>query len=113
MNSLNASLDSLLIQYRLHLEATNKSPKTISWYLDILRRFFDFLELNNLVKPVDELNKEALEAYILHRKTAQRWPNNPNIKEENKGKLSPYSIQGDVRAIKAFWSWLLYQGYIG
>jgi len=80
--------------------------------LDILYRFFDFLELNNLMKPVGELSKEALEAYIIHRKTAKRWPNNPHIKEEKKGGLSPYSIQGDVRAIKAFWSWLLYQGYI-
>ena len=112
MNSLNVSPDSLLIQYRLCLETSNKSPKTIKWYLDILYRFFDFLELNNLMKPVDELNKEVLEAYIIHRKTAKKWPNNPHIKEENKGGLSPYSIQGDVRAIKVFWSWLLYQGYI-
>lgn len=112
MNSLNASPDSLLIQYRLGLETSNKSPKTIKWYLDILYRFFNFLELNNLMKPIDELGKEALEAYIIHRKTAKKWPNNPHIKEENKGGLSPYSIQGDVRAIKVFWSWLLYQGYI-
>ena len=112
MNSLNASPDSLLIQYRLSLETSNKSPKTIKWYLDILYRFFNFLELNNLMKPIDELGKEALEAYIIHRKTAKKWPNNPYIKEENKGGLSPYSIQGDVRAIKVFWSWLLYQGCI-
>lgn len=112
MNSLDASPDSLLIQYRLSLEASNKSPKTVEWYLDILYRYFNFLEHSNLMKPVDELGKKALEAYIIHRKTTKRWPNNPHIKEENKGGLSPYSIQGDVRAIKAFWSWLLYQGYI-
>ena len=112
MDSLDVSPNSLLIQYRLSLEASNKSQKTVEWYLDILSGFFDFLKLNNLMKPVDELSKEALEAYIIHRKTAKRWPNNPYIKEENKGKLSPHSIQGDVRAIKAFWSWLLYQGYI-
>lgn len=108
----NLSVAGLLDQYRLYLEASNKSPKTISWYLDILRRFFNFLELNNLMEPVDELGKEALEAYIIHRKTTKRWLNNPHIKEENKGGLSPHSIQGDVRAIKVFWSWLLYQGYI-
>jgi len=108
----NLSVAGLLDHYRIHLETSNKRPKTIKWYLDILYRFFDFLELNNLMKPVDELNKEVLEAYIIHRKTAKRWPNNPHIKKENKGGLSPYSIQGDVRAIKVFWSWLLYQGYI-
>ncbi len=112
MNSLDVSPDSLLIQYRLSLEASNKSPKTIDWYLGILHKFFNFLEHNNLMKPVEELDKKALEAYIIYRKTTNRWPNNPHIKEENKGRLSPYSIQGDVRAIKAFWNWLLYQGYI-
>jgi len=112
MNSLDASLDNLLIQYKLSLEASNRRPKTIQGYSDILSRFFKFLQLNNFMEPVDELSKEALEAYIIHRKTAKRWANNPYIKEENKGGLSPYSIQGDVRAIKAFWSWLLYQGYI-
>ncbi|MBA7679238.1 Tyrosine recombinase XerC [subsurface metagenome] len=112
MNSLDTSPDSLLIQYRLSLEASNKSSKTIQWYLDILCGFFNFLEHNNLMKPVDELGKEALQSYIIHRKASKRWPNNPHIKERNKGELSPYSIQGDVRAVKAFWSWLLYQGYI-
>jgi len=112
INLTNLSVAELLGHYRLHLEASNKSQKTVKWYLDILYRFFDFLELNNLMKTVDELNKEALEAYIIHRKTAKRWANNLHIKEENKGGLSPYSIQGDVRAIKAFWSWLLYQGYM-
>ncbi|MFC1966845.1 tyrosine-type recombinase/integrase [Chloroflexota bacterium] len=112
MDSLDASPDSLLNQYRLSLETSNKSPKTVDWYLAILRRYFNFLKLSNLIKPVDELNKKALEAYITHRKTTKKWPSNPHIKEENKGELSPYSIQGDVRAIKAFWSWLLYQGHI-
>jgi len=109
---INPPAAELLGEYRLHLEASNRSRKTISWYLDILRRFFNFLELNNLMKPANEISKEDLQAYIIHRKTAKRWPNNTHIKEENKGGLSPHSIQGDVRAIKAFWGWLLYQGHI-
>jgi len=97
INSTDLSVSELLDHYRINLETSNKSPKTIKWYLDILCKYFNFLELNNLMKPVDELGKEALEAYIVHRKTAKRWPNNPYIKEKNKGGLSPYSIQGDVR----------------
>ncbi len=112
INPTDLSVPGLLNHYRIHLETSNRSPKTIKWYLDILGKYFNFLELSNLMKPVDELGKEALEAYIIYCKTARRWPNNPHIKEENKGELSLYSIQGDVRAIKAFWSWLLYQGYI-
>ena len=112
INLTDLSVVELLDHYRIYLETSNKRQKTIKWYLDILGKYFNFLELSNLMKSVDELGKEALEAYIIYRKTTKRWPNNPHIKEENKGELSPYSIQGDVRAIKAFWSWLLYQGYI-
>jgi len=112
INPINLPVTGLLDHYRIHLETSNKRQKTIKWYLDILYRYFNFLELSNLMKPVDELGKEALEVYIIHRKTAKRWPNNPHIKEENKGGLLPYSIQADVRTIKIFWSWLLYQGYI-
>jgi len=57
------------------------------------------------------LGKSELTAYILHLQEAKKWPNNPHMKKE-KGKLSPVSIQGHVRAIKAFWGWLFNQGYI-
>ncbi|GAI89455.1 unnamed protein product, partial [marine sediment metagenome] len=96
----------LLDEYKLSLEAQNRSLKTIEWYAAILRSFFGYLKMSGLLKPVDELGQKELKAYISHRQNAKRWPNNPHIKEENRGKLSPHSIQGDVRAIKAFWGWL-------
>ena len=74
INPTKLSAAGLMNSYRLHLEASNKSPKTIKWYLDILSKYFAFLELNNLMKPVDELNKEALEAYIIHRKPLRDGP---------------------------------------
>jgi site-specific recombinase XerD len=102
----------LLKQYRLHLKVLNRSQKTITWYNEILTRFFKFLDSNYIMKPLGEISAEDLEAYIKYRNTTKRWPNNPYISEKNKGKLSPYSIQGDIRAIKAFWSWLLSNGYV-
>jgi len=65
-----------------------------------------------MMKPVSKLGKKELKAYIGHRQNAKRWPNNPYINEGNRGKLSPYSIQGDVRAIRAFWGWLYNEEYI-
>jgi site-specific recombinase XerD len=105
-------VDDLLKQYQLHLEVLNRSPKTIIWYSDILSRFFHFLTHNGLTKPVQEVTQQDLEKYIRYRSTAVRWPNNPAISNENKGKLSPFSIQGEVRAIKVFWSWMFSSGYI-
>ncbi len=105
-------ITGLLGEYKLSLEALNRSPKTIEWYAAILRSFFGFLKTKGLMKPVSELGKKELKAYISYRQNAKRWPNNPYINEENRGKLSAYSIQGDVRATKAFWGWLYNEEYI-
>ena len=105
-------ITELLDEYKLSLEALNRSPKTIEWYAAILRSFFSFLKMNGLMKPVSELGKKELKAYISYRQKSKRWPNNPYINEENRGKLSPYSIQGDIRAIRAFWGWLYNEEYI-
>ena len=50
--SLRLQIEALLDAYRRYLEAANRSPKTISWYMEILRRFFDFLDFNNLTKSI-------------------------------------------------------------
>lgn len=107
----NVSFRVLLDEYRLSLEAMNRSPKTISWYMEIIERYFGFLDSNSLLKPVNQLGTQELRAYILHLQKANRWANNPKIRIST-GKLSPYSVQGHVRALKAFWGWLEREGYI-
>jgi integrase/recombinase XerD len=109
--SLRLQIEALLDAYRRYLEAANRSPKTISWYFEILRRFFDFLDLNNLTKSIPDIGREELRTYILHLQSTRKWSNSPYIKE-NKGSLSPYSVQGHVRAIKAYWGWLFKEEYI-
>ena len=105
------SITRILAEYRVSLVASNRSPKTISWYLEILHRFLDFLEGSKLLRPVNELGREELKLYVLHLQNCRRWPGRlPNSKD--RGKLSAISIQGHVRAIKAFWSWLNHEGYI-
>jgi site-specific recombinase XerD len=101
----------LLAEYRLSLEAMNRSCKTIPWYVEILQRYFAFLDSNSLLKPIQQLATHEIKLYILHLANANRWANHPNVKKA-KGKLSPYSVQGHVRAIKAFWGWLEREGYI-
>jgi integrase/recombinase XerD len=102
--------EPLMKLYQSGLKALNRSPKTIAWYLEILKRYFDFLSSKGLAKPIRELGTTELNAYILYLQQATRWANNPHLK--NKGQMSPYSVQGYVRAIKAFWSWLYNEGYV-
>jgi len=109
--SLRVQVEGLLSAYRRHLEAANRSPKTISWYMEILRRFFDFLDLNNRLKSIGDIGRDEVRTYIRYLQSVRKWPNSPSIKA-NKGNLSPYSIQGHVRAIKAFWGWLFREEYL-
>lgn len=69
------SMEDMLDCYRQSLEAKNRSHKTISWYLDILKRFFKFLESSGQLKPVEQVCKKKLEAYILYLQQATKWPN--------------------------------------
>jgi len=110
-NKLAIPTSQLLDEYKFCLEAMNRSPKTISWYLAILEKYFAFQTSNQMLKPVQELGAAELRAYILHLRQTTRWANSPYIRKAT-GKLSPYSIQGEVRAIKAFWGYLEKEGYI-
>lgn len=103
-------LKGILENYELYLVALGRSKKTISWYLEILRKYFIFLSQSNMLKPLGQMGLKELQAYLLHLQERSRWPENKYIK--NSGKLSPFSIQGHVRTIKAFWSWLLKDGSI-
>lgn len=105
------SVVEMLDYYRQSLEAANRSHKTISWYMEIVFRFFSFLESSKLMRPIPELGREELREYTRYLQDSGRWPNRQGTKEE-KGRLSPYSVKGHVRAVKAFWSWLAREGYI-
>jgi site-specific recombinase XerD len=96
--------------YFFHLEALGRSAKTISWYKEILKRYFNFLKSQGLLKPIDKLGTKELMDYIAHLQESVKWPNNPHIKD--KGRLSQFTITGHIRAIKAFWSWLFNEGYL-
>jgi len=108
-DSVQESIEVLLGEYKISLDAANRSRKTISWYFDILNRYFKFLHGNELLVPIQELGTKELTVYLKYLKTASRW-SEKGMKD--KGPLSPFSIQGKVAAIKAFWSWLLREDHI-
>ena len=102
---------TLLDEYRVCLGVLNRSPKTISGYLEILKRYFAFLEMGKLLQPITKMGKKELSAYVVHLQSSTRWADKRGM-HGDKGKLSAHSVQGHVRALRAFWSWLLREGYI-
>lgn len=111
-DSLQLCWRVLLEEYKQALETANKSPKTICGYFETLKRYFLFLEEQGLIKPIHELSIKELRQYIKDLKNRARWPNNPHIKEENRGRVSPFTILAHIRDIKTFWSWMHREGYI-
>ena len=111
-DSVQQPIKALISEYKLSLDAANRSPKTISWYLDILNDFFfNYLPLQKIAKPITELGRKEVESYVRYLQNSKRWPKRLRP-EKDSVSLSPFTIQGKVRALKAFWGWLYNQGYI-
>jgi len=107
--SLN--LVRLTESYALCLSTEGKSTKTITWYTANLKRFAQFLGDNNLQDSVTDIGKEEARRFISYLQTeVTRWESSSTIHDD--GRLSAYSVQGYARTIKAFWSWLMDEGYI-
>lgn len=105
------SLDNLIDNYLQCCTAEGKSKKTIEWYEANLGRFSRFLKRECPDSTISDIGPAEARRFILHlQNDVRRWETNPFI-SDTKG-LSPHTIQGYARAIKAFWSWLLDEGYI-
>ncbi len=111
MTGFSLNLVRLTESYTLCLSTEGKSTKTITWYAANLKRFAQFLSDNHLPDSVDEIGKEEARRFIFHlQNNVRRWENSPYV-NDNRG-LSSFSVHGYARTIKAFWSWLLAEGYI-
>lgn len=96
LNMAELELTKLIVHFVQSKKAENKSPKTISWYLEMLSDFMKFVRSSGLTGILAELNPQMVREFI--------------ISEQSRG-LSPFTIQTKVRAIKAFSSWLFTEGY--
>ena len=112
INSLSIPWQVILSEYEQALKAAGRSPKTIEGYISNNRKFFSFLETENGIKPIENIGKKELREYIEHLQIRTKWPDNPYIKEENRGSLSPFTLLAYVRDIKTLWSWMYNEGYI-
>lgn len=106
------SWQTILDEYKEALEAANKSQTTVEGYHESLNDYFPFLETYGLMKPIERLGKKDLEVYVKHLREREKWPNNPHVKEENRGRLSPFTVRYRARDVKTFWSWMYKNGYI-
>lgn len=92
----NLDLNKLISHFAQSNRAEGKSPKTVSWYTEMLSDFVKFQRSVGAAGILLELNSPNVRDFIVH--------------EQNRP-VSPYTVQGKARALKAFSSWLYAEGY--
>ena len=98
-------LNNLIEGFKLSCQTENKSPKTIEWYTCFLRRFLQFLQMNHYPAEVNEINKTHIRSFIIYLQQQAKTPHTEKP-------LSNSTVQGYIRTLKVFSSWLLREEYI-
>lgn len=105
-------LGEVIKEYLLCCQIEGKSPKTVAWYGQKLQYFDEFLRRGGHSRPVDEIRTSDLRCFINHLQTEViADANNPCKPKRNEG-LSPHTVAGYVRTLKAFFSWAVREGLI-
>lgn len=108
MSKDNLLLADLAASFRLFNKTTGKSPRTADWYDTRLDLFGRFIGTDARLR---DLTVERVREYVVHlQERTDRHPNNPRMHPREGGLSSAY-IQGFVRALRAFSSWLFAEGY--
>ena len=105
-------LDTLIDGYRLYCQADGKSPHTIRWYMGKLSVFQAFLSRQGEVVKMQELDAQAVRAFIVYLQTSVRADELNPHKPARSVSLSPYTVQGYVRVLKAFFTWAHREGLV-
>jgi len=104
--SSSTELSSLTQGYRLHAKTEGKSPKTIGIYTTALTVFENFLDQEGLPTDVTQVGVQELRRFILYLQGVKAYREHPFTKTQSNG-LTGHTINCYLRAIRAFWGWLV------
>jgi site-specific recombinase XerD len=98
-------LDKLLEGYRLSSRSEGKSPKTISIVESSVRYLDEFLASHNLSNDVTNIGVEELRRFVVYLRERPRFAHH-RLTPPQEGHLSGHTVNGYMRALQSFWSWL-------
>jgi len=82
------------------------------WYQQKLRYFVSFLRDHQLSTRISEITPHEIRRFIHHLQTEVKvGENNPHRPTEDQG-LSPQTVAGYVRTLRAFFSWAVREGFL-
>ena len=105
-------LSTLMEGFHLYCLAEGKQATTIRWYLGKLRILLQYLTTSDLPTDAADLTTTHLRAFLVHLMEDVKADENNPMKPAQEAGLSPKTIQGYARTIKAFFSWAAREGYI-
>jgi site-specific recombinase XerD len=104
-------LSSLLDTYQIQARTEGKSPNTIRIYTTALGILQRFLERRGLPTNVTGIGSEELREFIGYLQNTKAFMEHPFTGPQEKG-LTGHTINCYLRAIRAFWSWLVAEEFI-
>jgi len=106
-----AQLAKLLEGYRLSAQSEGKSPNTIAIVAASVRYLDQFLTSHNLSTDVTEIGVEELRRFIVYLRERPRFAHHRFTRPQG-GHLSGHTVNGYLRALQAFWTWLKREDFI-
>jgi hypothetical protein len=85
LNMAELELDKLILHFEQSNKAEGKSPKTITWYTEMITGFTRFLTGTGRRPVLAEFDISTVREFIIH---------------EQERDLSPYTVQGKVKLIQ-------------
>jgi len=104
-------LNNLIEGYSLCARSEGKSENTIQLTRRAVAYLNNFLACDQLPMSVELIGADEIRAFILHLEQAYRFENHPFIKSHDR-RLTGHTINCYLRSIRAFWGWLLEEGFI-
>lgn len=98
-------LPDLIQYYETCNQSEGKSPKTVEWYSANLKSFNGYLRDRALPDFIDELDITLLRQYT-HHLLSRKKLNGQRGKAETTEQLSPATVHGHIRTLRAFFTWL-------
>lgn len=108
--STTPAISELINRYELSNVSDGKSPKTVSWYSDILHSFGKHLDTRCQPQNLSSFTIENVRSYVLYLRQRSKYEGHPYTPKQ-KTLLSPKTIQCHVRGLKAFSTWLNLEDY--
>ena len=99
-------LTTLLDTYQIQARTEGKSPNTICIYMTALSIFQRFLERRGFPADVTRIGPEEIREFISYLQNIKAFMEHPFTGPQQKG-LTGHTINCYLRAIRAFWGWLV------